>query len=52
MNSFTIKSNVPKARSAAVASLFTGETESVREKLQRQQIVNDLNYGFESAVYR
>ena len=49
-SSFSIKSNKKKVQSSSVSSLFTGETESAREKLQRQQIATDLNYGFEVSV--
>ena len=36
--------------SSSVKSLFTGEEETTAEKLRRQEINNDLRYGFESAV--
>ena len=49
-SSFSIKSNKKKVQSSSVSSLFTGVTESAREKLQRQQIATDLNYGFEVSV--
>ena len=31
-------------------TFFSGEEESARDRLQRQQVVNELNYEMESAV--
>ena len=31
-------------------TFFSGEEESTRDRLQRQQVVNELNYEMESAV--
>lgn len=50
MNGFlSIKGKVEKP-SSAVQSFFNGEEETVPEKLRRQEIANDLRYGFESTV--
>ena len=50
MNSKQLIPNKLEKQEGALKSLFSGEVESTRERLQRQQIVNDLNYGLESTV--
>ena len=50
MNSKQLIPTKLEKQEGALKSLFSGEVESTRDRLQRQQIVNDLNYGLESTV--
>lgn len=50
MNSKPLVPSKLEKQEGALKSLFSGEVESTRDRLQRQQIVNDLNYGLESTV--
>ena len=51
MNSIPLVPGKLEKKKGGVKSMFTGEVETMRDRLQRQQIVNDLNYGLESNVW-
>ena len=51
MNSKPLVPGKLEEKKGGVKSMFTGEVETMRDRLQRQQIVNDLNYGLESNVW-
>ena len=50
MNSGILIQSKLQKTSESLQALFDGETETAAQRLQRQQIINDLNYGFEKDV--
>ena len=50
MNSFSFITKAKKQQSAKAASLFSEKPETMKEKLQRQQIMQEINQGFEQFV--
>ena len=50
MNSGILIQSKLQKTAESLQALFDGETETAAQRLQRQQIINDLNYGFEKDV--